>query len=60
MLFERLALSRDKEGVIAVAREGQILREPSDMVKDPYVLEFLGLPQSEILYEKKLESALLV
>jgi predicted nuclease of restriction endonuclease-like (RecB) superfamily len=59
MLFERLALSRDKEGVMALAREGQLLREPSDMVKDPYVLEFLGLPQSELLYEKKLESALL-
>jgi predicted nuclease of restriction endonuclease-like (RecB) superfamily len=59
MLFERLALSRDKEGVMALAREGQILREPTDLVKDPYVLEFLGLPQSEILYEKGLESALL-
>lgn len=59
MLFERLALSRDKEGVLALAREGQVLREPSDMVKDPYVLEFLGLPQSELLYEKEMESALL-
>lgn len=59
MLFERLALSLDKEGVMALACEGQLLREPSDMVKDPYVLEFLGLPQSEILYEKELETALL-
>lgn len=59
MLFERLALSRDKEGVVALAREGQILREALDMVKDPYVLEFLGLPQSERLYEKEMESALL-
>jgi predicted nuclease of restriction endonuclease-like (RecB) superfamily len=59
MLFERLALSRDKEGVMTLAREGQILREPTDLVKDPYVLEFLGLPQSELLYEKELESALL-
>lgn len=59
MLFERLALSRDKEGIMALAREGEVLREPSDMVKDPYVLEFLGLPQSELLYEKELESALL-
>lgn len=59
MLFERLALSLDKEGVMTLAREGQVLREPLDMVKDPYVLEFLGLPQSEILYEKELESALL-
>lgn len=59
MLFERLALSLDKEGVMTLAREGQVLREPSDMVKDPYVLEFLGLPQSNVLYEKELESALL-
>ena len=59
MLFERLALSRDKDGVMALAREGEVLREPADMVKDPYVLEFLGLPQSELLYEKELESALL-
>lgn len=59
MLFERLALSRDKEGVMALAREGQILREALDMVKDPYVLEFLALPQSERLYEKEMESALL-
>jgi len=59
MLFERLALSLDKEGVMNLASEGQVLREPTDLVKDPYVLEFLGLPQSEILYEKELESALL-
>jgi len=59
MLFERLALSLDKEGVMTLAREGQVMREPTDLVKDPYVLEFLGLPQSEILYEKELESALL-
>jgi predicted nuclease of restriction endonuclease-like (RecB) superfamily len=59
MLFERLALSLDKGGVMTLAREGQVLREPSDMVKDPYVLEFLGLPQSDVLYEKDLETALL-
>lgn len=59
MLFERLALSLDKDGIMALAREGQVMREPADMVKDPYVLEFLGLPQSEVLYEKELETALL-
>ena len=59
MLFERLALSRDKEGVMTLATKGQVLQTPSDMVKDPYVLEFLGLPQSERLYEKELESALI-
>ena len=59
MLFERLALSRDKDGIMSLACEGQVMREPADMVKDPYVLEFLGLPQSELLYEKELETALL-
>jgi len=59
MLYERLALSRDEEGVKELAREGQILKTPSDMVKDPYVLEFLGLPQSSRLLERELESALI-
>ncbi len=59
MLFERLTLSLDKDGIMALAREGQVMREPADLVKDPYVLEFLGLPQSELLYEKELETALL-
>lgn len=59
MLFERLTLSLDKDGIMTLAREGQVMREPADMVKDPYVLEFLGLPQSELLYEKELETALL-
>lgn len=59
MLYERLALSRDDDGVRALAREGQFLATPSDMVKDPYVLEFLGLPQDGRLLEKDLESALI-
>lgn len=59
MLYERLALSKDKEGVMALARDGQMLQAPSDMVKDPYVLEFLGLPQSDKLYESNIESALI-
>jgi predicted nuclease of restriction endonuclease-like (RecB) superfamily len=59
MLFERLALSRDKKGVMALASEGQILQTPKDMVKDPYVLEFLGLPQDSRLLEKELEIALI-
>lgn len=59
MLFERLALSRDKEGVMALAAEGQVLKSASDMVKDPYVLEFLGFAQENRLLEKELESALI-
>ena len=59
MLFERLALSRDTEGIKELAREGQVLKSPSDMVKDPYILEFLGLPQERRLLEKELEGALI-
>lgn len=59
LLFERLALSTDKEGVLALAKKGQQLATPDDLVKDPYVLEFLGLPQSVRLLERDLESALI-
>jgi hypothetical protein len=47
LLFERLALSRDREGVLALAEKGHEIQQPSDLIKDPYVLEFTGLPQSE-------------
>lgn len=59
MLYERLSLSRDKDGVMALAAEGQVLKSASDMVKDPYVLEFLGFTQENRLLEKELESALI-
>jgi predicted nuclease of restriction endonuclease-like (RecB) superfamily len=39
MLFERLALSRDKEGVLALARGGQRIQQPADLLRDPYVFE---------------------
>jgi len=41
-LYERLALSRDKKSVRKLAGEGQVLTRPEDMLKEPYVLEFLG------------------
>lgn len=44
-LFMRLALSKDKEGVIQLAKEGQKIAKPEDVVKDTYTLEFLGLPE---------------
>ena len=55
-LYERLALSRDKDGVRRLSREGQVVEGPEDLVKDPYVLEFLGLPESPCLSESGLES----
>lgn len=59
MLFERLALSRDKDGVMALARKGHEVQQPGDLVKDPYVLEFAGLRQDEHFRESDLEQALI-
>ncbi len=55
MLFHRLALSKDKEGIIALATQGQEVQRAEDVVKDPYVLEFLNLPQQERYLEGDLE-----
>ena len=57
LLFERLALSRDKEGVMALAQKGHEIDEPADLVKDPYVLEFTGLRQDVHFREVDLETA---
>jgi predicted nuclease of restriction endonuclease-like (RecB) superfamily len=59
LLFERLALSRDKKGVMKLAQKGHEISTPTDLVKDPYVLEFTGIPQPDRLYEKDLEQALI-
>ena len=58
-LYERLALSRDKEGVKALAHEGQVIDTPKDIVKDPYVLEFIGLPELPQYNESELEQRLI-
>ena len=59
LLFERLALSRDKKGVLELAKKGHHIAAPSDIVKDPYVLEFLGLEKYEKYLEKDIEQALI-
>jgi len=58
-LFERLSLSRDKEGILKLASKGQIIENPVDMIKDPYVLEFLNLPEHAVYNETDLEAALI-
>ena len=58
-IYERLALSRDKNGVHALAKKGQIIAKPEDVLKDPYVLEFLGLDESAKYSESDLESAII-
>ena len=54
-LYERLALSRDKEGVDRLSTEGQIIELPQDLIKDPYALEFLGLSELPEYSETELE-----
>jgi len=57
-LFERIALSKDKQGVIELAGKGQIIEKASDVVKDPYVFEFLNIPQQQKYSEQELEKRL--
>ncbi len=58
VLFERLLKSRDKDSVLQLANDGQATEHPIDIIKDPYALEFLGLPESHRLLESDLEAAL--
>ena len=57
-LFQRIALSTDKEGVLALAHEGHQVQTPADIIRDPYVLEFTGIPQRKQYKESELEKAL--
>lgn len=58
-LFERLLLSNDVQAVLAVAREEKLPTDAKDIIKDPMVLEFLGLQREAAYYEKDLETAII-
>ncbi len=58
-LYERLLLSNDKESVLAVARKERLPNSPQEIIKDPMVLEFLGLERKPHYYEQELETALI-
>ena len=58
-LYERLALSRDKAGVMRLAEKGQLVEKPEDVLKNPLVLEFLGIDEKASYSETDLESALI-
>lgn len=58
-LYERLLLSNDKESVLAIAKGELIPNEPSQIIKDPMVLEFLGLKKESAYYEKDFEQAII-
>ena len=58
MLFHRLALSTNKDEVMRLAKQGKIIERPEDLLKEPYVFEFTGLPQLPVYKEGDLEQAL--
>ena len=58
-LYERLVLSRDKDEVMRLAKEGQTVEKPSDIIKNPITLEFLGLKPDAVYSESKLENAII-
>ena len=58
-LFTRLALSRDKAGILKLSEKGQIIEKPKDIIKDPYILEFLGLPELHQYSESELEEEII-
>ena len=58
-LFQRLALSRDKEAILALSREGQQIEKSEDIIKNPVTLEFLNIPESRIITEKDLEQRII-
>ncbi len=59
LLFDRLAKSKDKEGLMRLAQKGQELINPVDAIKEPVILEFLDIPEAHQLVESKLEEALI-
>ena len=59
LLYERIALSKDKEGVKELAIKGQVIQKPADIMKEPYIFEFLDKPENNRFLERGLESALM-
>jgi predicted nuclease of restriction endonuclease-like (RecB) superfamily len=58
-LYERLALSRDKNEIRRLSQEGQVVEKAADLIKNPFVLEFLGLEEKPAYSENELESAII-
>lgn len=58
-LYERLALSKNKKKVTQLSKKGQIIKQPKDLIKNPYILEFLGLEEKPFYSETDLETAII-
>ncbi len=59
MLFERIALSKNKKDIIEISKKGQTIKRAKDIIKDPYILEFLGIPENYQYSEKELEQKII-
>ncbi|MDQ3843426.1 MAG: PDDEXK nuclease domain-containing protein, partial [Bacteroidota bacterium] len=60
MLFHRLAPSKDKKGVLEMAQKGAGIQRTEDIIKDPFIFEFLGIPQQQQYLEDELEEKLIL
>jgi len=58
-LFLRLAASKDKDGILRLAKEGQSIEKPEDLIREPYVLDFLKIPEPYHFTESELESRII-
>lgn len=58
-LYLRLALGKDKTGVLQLSNDGQTLEKPEDLLRDPYIFDFLDIPENERFYESELEQRLM-
>ena len=58
-LYERMALSSDKKAIADMSKQGLIVEQPKDIVKDPYILEFLGIPENSSYSESDLEQRII-
>ena len=59
MLFHRIAISKDKQAILDLSEKGAEIQSPSDIIKDPFVFEFLGIPNTTNYTESELESKLI-
>jgi len=58
-LYQRLALSKDKQGIINLSKKGQTIEKPEDAIKDPFIIEFTGLPENAKYSENDLEQKII-
>jgi predicted nuclease of restriction endonuclease-like (RecB) superfamily len=58
-LFLRLAAAKDKEGILQLAQQGQIIEKPEDIIREPYILDFLRIPEAHNLNETEIEERII-